>query len=220
MNYWDGGTQTYLNNRYMLGHIQKNYRLMAEHGIHPQGSYNDVFGYIPPDQDFNPEHPCTHTESMRYRAAACNWVRNNLGIVGTEDGADWIIPYVDYVTDRINRTPNSGNDGSSEGAIPVPLYDLVYHDAVVTTIGSDNLRGFLYASAPSMRTRSERSPDLEQVRRRAALHQRVGLLEMTKHEFLNENRTKERTTFADGTTVTVDWEAKTAEISPDLSTQK
>jgi hypothetical protein len=48
----------------------------------------------------------------------------------------------------------------------------------------------------------------------AALHRRVGLLETTNHEFLDKTRRKERTTFADGTTVTVDWDAKTAEIRP------
>jgi hypothetical protein len=215
MNYWDGGTQAYMNNRLMPGHVQKNYRLMFEHGIRPQGSYQDVFGYIPPDQDFNPEHPCTRTESMKYRAAVLNWVRANLGIVGTEDAADWTIPYVDYATSRFNRNPGSGNDASSAGAIEVPLYELVYHDAVVTTGGGGDLRGFLYANAPSL-GRGGAPADTEQVRRRAALHQRVGLLEMVKHEFLDEGRRKERTSFADGTTVTVDWDAKTVEIKPDL----
>jgi hypothetical protein len=124
--------------------VVKNYRVMFEHGIHPEGSYQDVFGYIPPDQDFNPEHPSTRTDSMNYRAAVLNWTKNNLGIVGTE-------------------------------------------------------------------------PNLESVRRMAALHQRVGLLEMTSHEFLDKARRKERTTFADGTTVTVDWDAKTAEIKLELN---
>jgi hypothetical protein len=215
MNYWDGGTQTYLNNRYILGHIQKNYRLMAEHGVKPQGSYNDVFGYIPPDQDFNPEHPCTRTQSMNYRAVVFNWVRNNLGIVGTEDAADWTIPFVDYATSRFNRNPASGNDATFEGAIPVPLYELVYHDAIVTSGSVSDLRAFLHANAPSM-GRSTADLDLEKVRRLAVLHKRVGVLEMTRHEFLDADRHRERTTFADGTTVTVDWRMKVVEINPDV----
>jgi hypothetical protein len=213
MNYWDGGPQAYLNNRYMLGHVEKNYRLLADHGIHPRGSYMDVFGYIPPDQDVNPEHPSTRTDSMNDRAHVCAWVRHNLGIVGVEDGSDWMIPYVDYATSRGNRNPGSGNDETSHGAIDVPLYDLVFHDAIVTTESPSNLRGFLYGSAPSMSTDPK---DVDQVRRMAALHARVGLLELTKHEFLDAARTKERATFADGTTVTVDWAAKTVAISPDI----
>ena len=213
MNYWDGGPQAYLNNRFMLGHVEKNYRLMADHGIHPQGSYMDVFGYIPPDQDFNPEHPSTRTESMSDRAHVCAWVTHNLGIVGVEDGSDWLIPYVDYATSRFNRNPASGNDETSHDAIPVPLYDLVYHDAIVTTESPSNLHGFLYGAAPSMSTDPG---DVDAIRRMAALHRRVGLQELTNHEFLDAARTKERTTFADGTTVTVDWTSKTVTISPEV----
>lgn len=50
----------------------------------------------------------------------------------------------------------------------------------------------------------------------AALHARIGLSEMTNHEFLDKNYRRERTTFADGTTVTVDRDAGTVEINPDI----
>jgi hypothetical protein len=118
----------------------------------------------------------------------------------------------------MNRSSSTGTDPNHEDAIQVPLYELVYHDAVVTTYSSNDLRGFLHASAPQMGYgRPGAEPNFDQVRRMAALHQRVGLLEMTNHEFLDKARRKERTTFADGTAVTVDWDAKTAEIKPDLS---
>src|SRR6185295_6879609 len=58
-------------------------------GTRPDGSYLDVFGYVPPDQDFNPEHPTTHTEAKREIAAAFRWARAQLGVVGTEAGVDW-----------------------------------------------------------------------------------------------------------------------------------
>jgi phage baseplate assembly protein gpV len=41
--------------------------------------------------------------------------------------------------------------------------------------------------------------------------------EMTNHEFLNDDRSQERTTFADGTTVTVDWKAGSVKVSPELN---
>jgi hypothetical protein len=69
-------------------------------------------------------------------------------------------------------------------------------------------------------TRNNLKTDLEKnlalIRQMAALHERLALMEMTKHEFLDKNYRKERTTFADGTTVTVDWDASTFEISPEL----
>jgi hypothetical protein len=55
------------------------------------------------------------------------------------------------------------------------------------------------------------------IKQMAALNKRVGLLEMTNHEFLDANRRKERSTFADGTTVMVDWDADTVKIEPELS---
>src|ERR1039458_6172307 len=97
----------------------------------------------------------------------------------------------------------------------VPLYDLVYHDAVVTTGGgSGNLRGTLYGWATGMGGRGGTTTNPDQVRKLAALHGRIALLEMTNHEFLNKARRKERTTFADGTTITVDWDANTIDIKP------
>jgi hypothetical protein len=83
MDNWDGGAQGYLNNLFMLGYMVKNSEAMFEHGIYPQGSYQDVFGYIPPDEDFNPDHLCTRTESMNARAAVFRWLAHHLRIVGT-----------------------------------------------------------------------------------------------------------------------------------------
>src|SRR3989441_11777165 len=84
MRHWDGGPQAYLNARFMFGHLLKNYQLFFEHDIKPQGIYIDVVGYVPPDEDFNPEHPTTHTDAMRGQAAMLIWSRQNLGIVATE----------------------------------------------------------------------------------------------------------------------------------------
>ena len=212
MDNWDGGAQGYLNNGFMLGHVVKNFGAMFAHGIHPAGSYQDVFGYIPPDEDFNPEHPNTRTDSMNYRAGVMRWVKNNLGIVGTEDGSDWVIPYADYLTSRMNRSASTGTDPDHEDAVPVPLYELVYHDAVVTTYSPADPRGMLQASAPEWRGAAAGA---DQIRRMAALHKRLALVEMTNHEFLDKDRQRERTTFADGTTVTVDWKSKAVEVKPE-----
>jgi uncharacterized protein DUF5696 len=216
MRHWDGGVQTYLNARFMLGHLVKNYQLVFDHGIKPQGIYIDVVGYVPPDEDFNPEHPTTRTEAMAGQAACLNWARHHLGIVSTESGADWVIPFVDSVN-------QSGGTGK---AIPLPLYNLVYHDAVIISYGARDqaslLRGLLAGGVPEMPVVQTATDEktLALIRQMAALHERVALLEMTRHEFLAQNYRKERTTFADGTTVTVDWDAGTVAISLELKAPK
>jgi hypothetical protein len=212
MRHWDGGRQAYLNARFQAGHLRKNYQLLFDHNIKTDGIYIDVVGYVPPDQDFNPEHPTTHTDAMRGQIAMLAWSRRNLGIIATESGADWTIPYVDIV--------NSSGGGSK--AILVPLYNLVFHDAVIVSFGARDektlLQGLLFGGVPEMpidqAAVSEKTTAL--MRQMCALHKRVGMLEMTRHEFLGNNYRKERTTFADGTTVTVDWDSSSYKIEPDL----
>ncbi|HTW94473.1 MAG TPA: DUF5696 domain-containing protein [Tepidisphaeraceae bacterium] len=207
MNRWNGGTQTFLNNRLMLGMLQRNYQLLFAHGIHPQGIYLDVFGYVPPDEDFNPERRTTRTDAIKARINAYNWSIANIGIVGTEAGCDWTIPYADY-TSYLRSTKG----------VPVPLYNLVYHDAIIMMYAPDDLHGFLNGGVPSIDIDKPMTPQVRlNYQRMLALHKRVALLELTNHEFLDANFRRERSTFSNGTTVTVDWDKKTVEIEPDVS---
>ena len=206
MNNWDGGTMAYLNNRFMPGHLIKNYTGLFDHGIHPDGIYLDVFGYVPPDEDFNPEDPTTRTDAIRARALCYTWARNNIGFIGTEAGCDWTVPYSDF------SSPLKSNKG-----VPMPLFNLVYHDAVITPYLPTDLHGFLNGGLPQGFSTSEFSDqDLSNIRRMAALHKRLALTEMTKHEFLDEKFRRERTSFSDGTTVTVDWDQNSVKIEPEV----
>lgn len=215
MRHWDGGPQNYLNARFQLGHLLKNYQLIFDHSIKPQGIYIDVIGYVPPDEDFNPEHPTTRTDAMNGQIAMLNWSRNNLGVTLTEAGSDWVVPFVDSIN-------SSGANGKT---IPVPLYNLVYHDAVIISYGSRNaadqtnlLRGMLGGGVPEMPVAptADDEKNMSLIRQMAELNKRVGLTEMTNHEFLDKNFRQERTTFSDGTTVTVDWDKNSVTVSPEL----
>jgi hypothetical protein len=202
MSYWDGGTQAFLNSRFMLGHLRQNYEWLLAHGIRPDGAYLDVFGYVPPDEDWNPQHPTTRSDNLRDRGACYNWVRERLGIVGTEAACDWTVPYAEISSPlRPARV------------VPVPLFNLVYHDAILTTYNPTDLHGFLNGGVPQVGF-ADIEKDRDATRRLAALNERVALLEMTDHEFLDAAYRKERTTFADGTTVTVDWDAQTVTVAP------
>jgi hypothetical protein len=215
MRHWDGGRQNYLNARFQFGHLLKNYGLIFDNGIKPGGIYIDVIGYVPPDEDFNPEHPTTRTDAMNGQIAMLNWSRNNLGVTLTEAGSDWVVPFVDSVN----------SSGALGKTIPVPLYNLVYHDAVIVSFGARNpsdpanlLRGMLAGGVPEMPVAptADDEKNLNLMRQMTQLHKRVALLEMTNHEFLDKNFRRERTTFSDGTTVTVDWDKNSVTIEPAL----
>jgi hypothetical protein len=207
MDHWDGGKMTYLSGRFMLGHLKKNYQGLFDHGIKPDGSYLDVFGYVPPDEDFNPLHPSTRRDAMNDRIRCYNWVRANLGIVGTETACDWTVPYVDF------SSPLTSRNG-----ITIPLWDLVYHEAILTTYSPADLRGLLNAGLPQIGGNFEANKEnLAEVNRMSKLNKRLAFVEMIKHEFLDANYRKERSTFADGTTITVDWDKNEVEIVPGLN---
>lgn len=206
MDHWDGGKQTFLSGPFKIGHLVKNYRWLFDHGIHTDGSYLDVFGYVPPDEDFNPEHPVTRSDDMKYRARCYNWIRNNVGFVGTEAGCDWTIPYADFSSPE-----------HSDAGIAIPLMQLVYHDAILVPYRPTDLRGFLYGGIPQVRMSDiENDSTLRLIARMSNLNKRLAFTEMLNDEFLDANHRIERTSFSDGTTVTVNWDKNTVQISPDL----
>ena len=223
MNNWDGGKQSYISNRTMPGEIAKTYTGLKDHGIKIDGTYLDVFGYVPVDEDFNPEHPTSRTDALNAHRRAYSWARNNVGFIGTEAGCDWTIPYTDYTSVLASPlTPKKG--------IPIPLFNLVYHDAVITPYSPTDLHGLLNGGCPQISLPARNgegggnptqagtfAPDyLGAIKRMAKLHERLALTELVRHEFLDADHDQERTTFSDGTTVTVDWKTKQATISPDL----
>ena len=111
--------------------------------------------------------------------------------------------------------------GAAFECVTVPLFNLVYHDAIITPYRTGDMQNILYGlligGLPQVGDlKTDLDKNLALIRQMAALHERLALIEMTKHEFLDKNYRKERTTFADGTTVTVDWDANAFEISPEL----
>jgi hypothetical protein len=224
---WPGGEQSILCSLLAPAYVQRNHRALREHGIHLDGSYLDVFSVVPGDECYNPMHPASRADSLRARARCFNIIRAMEGIVSSEEPTDWSIPYIDLCHHApFALDPNPG--GGPAIGIPIPLFDLVYHDAILIPWtmtkggwGIPNgdwgyLHALLHGGLPYV---SEAAGDEEitRVRTAAALARRVGLSEMLSHEFLDDSHRRQRSTFADGTTVTVDFDKDRFEISPVLS---
>ena len=216
---WYGGKQTVLCSRLALGHVKKNYGALLDHGVAVQGAYLDVFAVVPPDECYNPEHPATRTDCLTYRGMCFDFIRSTGGVISSEEPADWAIPHLDLVHHGpYALSPNPGT-GPAMG-VPVPLFNLVYHDAILLpwSMGRGNwgipekdlgyLHGLANAGLPYLSLQPS-DEELQRVRTLCALHERVGQMEMTKHEFLDAAFRQWRTTFADGTRVTIDLDADT-----------
>ncbi|MBN2269591.1 MAG: hypothetical protein JXN61_03200 [Sedimentisphaerales bacterium] len=223
---WFGGRQSVLCSRLALGHVKKNYRALLNHGIKVRGAYLDVFAVVPPDECYNPEHPATRADCLKFRGLCLDFIRSQGGIVSSEEPADWAVPHIDLVHHGPFALDPDPGHGAATG-IPIPLFNLVYHDALLMpwSLGKggwgipETDLGYLHALANAGIPYLSLQPDekhIEQVHTVCALNRRVALLEMTNHELLDKASRKQRTTFADGTTVTIDLGKETYEISPAL----
>ena len=70
---------------------------------------------------YHPNHTLTRGENRESRVELLKFVKSLNIVVGSETGYDWAIPYIDFL---------AGISGTKLG-VPVPLFNLVYHDAVV-----------------------------------------------------------------------------------------
>ena len=223
---WYGGRQSILCPSLAPGHVRKNHGALLGAGVKLRGAYLDVFSVVPPDECYQAEHPVTRTECLRWRGECLDSVRAWGGVVSSEEPSDWSVKHLDLVHHGpFALNPNPGK-GPAMG-IPVPQFNLVYHDALLLPwslergawgIPEKDL-GFLHALANGGMPYLGLNPgpeELDRVRAVCALHRRVALLEMTRHEFLDPGRRRQRTTFADGTRVTVDFDRDTWEVEPPL----
>jgi len=227
---WYGGTQTYLCPSLAPGYVARNHGALLDHGIKLRGAYLDVFAVVPPDECYHPEHPVTRSECLRFRGAAFDFVRSYGGVASSEEPADWAVPKLDLVHHGpFALDPNPGS-GPAMG-IPVPLFDLVYHDSILlpwslgkgawgipeTDLGF--LHGLGHAGLPYLSI-APSAEELEKVRTMCALNARVGLLELVGHQFLDASYRRQRFTYADGTAVTIDLDAGTWAVTPALATPR
>jgi hypothetical protein len=213
-DYWAGGAHSWLCTTLSKGYLERNHDKLNENGIYPDGVYIDVFAVVPGDECYDPRHRMTRTECMAYRASCFEEIRSRGMIISSEEPTDWAVPYLDLV----HHAPYALYPGPGEGpaiGIPTPLFSLVYHDAIVVPWSLDRgawgipeadlglLHGLLNAGVPYLPIQPSDN-EIPIVKTMARLHQLIGSLEMTNHEFMDGSWRKQRTTFADGTIVEVD----------------
>lgn len=217
---WNGGEQNYLCASLAQYYIERNYTGLADAGIYPDGVYLDVFAATIPDECSHAEHRMTRKECVDFRAKCLEYLRARGIIASSEEAVDIMIPHMDLV----HHAPYPGVYVEDENrGIPVPLTNLVYHDCLITPWAIRDTSGgkisqdrrFLQAllnGGPSYLSIDADDAEMERAGILSRLNEMVCISEMVKHEFLNPQLTAERTIFANGVTVTVDFEKNTYEI--------
>jgi len=191
---------------------------------------------------YNPDHPMTRSESRHWKMELLRCICEESKLVtGSETGHDAAVPYVHYFEGMLSlgpyRVPDSGRDMlKTWDEVPqqvakfqvghkyrLPLWELVYHDCVVSQWywGDYNnklpslwdkrdLFNTLYGTPPMFmfnREFWEKNKDrfVHSYKNTCLLARSVGYAEMTDHCFLTPDRDIQQTTFANGVTVTANF---------------
>ena len=232
---WAGGRQQYLCGRLAPDYVKRNYREIAAHGVELDGTYLDVFTCNEGDECANPEHRMSRADCYRERARCLRWLLSRGILTSSEEVADWAMPVLVFCHYAPYDFQLAAPD-APRGGVPVPLQNLVYHDCVIEPWMMDRVAGgddyMLYAllngGAPYLIRDAAYAgidgdvggagidgtleDDIARCRVVADLHRRVGMLEMTGFDFVDGDVFRQRTVFADGTSVSVDLRAGTYRI--------
>ena len=231
---WAGGPQSYLCATQAPYYVKRNFSEIEKNGIHLDGAYLDVFTCNEGDECDNPEHRMTRRECYEFRGKCFEYLLSQGILPSSEEVSDWAVPslvfchYAPY--DFMMKKPGTPKEG-----IPVPLYNLVYHDCVIEPWMMDKVSAeedyMLYAllngGAPYL-IRDAAYPNTdgafenecklslkEQIARSrvvSELHEKVAKCEMVYHKLVDGDDQIQETGFSDGTRVRVDFRKQSYEI--------
>jgi hypothetical protein len=194
---------------------------------------------------YDPNHPMTRGESKYWKMELLRYVCQDMKLVtGSETGHDAAVPYVHYFEGMLSlgpyRVPDAGrNMGQILQEVPervakfqvghryrLPLWELVYHDCVVSQWywGDYNnklpslwdkrdLFNVLYGTPPMFMFDSQfwnenKQRFVQSYKNTCSVARAAGYAEMTDHRFLTPNRDVQQSRFSNGIVVTVNFGEK------------
>ena len=219
---WYGGKHSFLCSALAPSFVRRNYARFEEEDIPVQAAYLDVFSVVRLDECFHPDHPVTREQCVAYRRECLDLLTEKGIIPSSEEILDCILPsqvlchHAPYFTDSL------GSSTANAVGIPIPLFNLVYHDCVVTPwIGRKGQRGgwgipgkdsaYCHAilnAGPVYLSITADKEQIDEVTEVCENAENLALCEMTRHSFLSSDLRTQRTEFSNGTTVIVNFDTE------------
>lgn len=222
---WAGGRQSYLCATQAPYYVRRNFEEILSHDIHLDASYLDVFTCNEPDECLNEQHPMTRKECLAYRLNCFQYLESKNILPSSEEVNEWALSSLVFAHygpyDFMLRKPDAPRIG-----IPVPLWNLVYHDCTILPWPMDVYEGgedmMLYAllnggiayvdkdgAYPNTDGAFDdaKEKQLEEEIKRSqvvsALHEKVAMCEMVDFGFMSDYQ-HQYSVFSDGTRVEID----------------
>jgi len=204
--YWMGGQAYILNSREGLEYARRNWPQLAI--LNPALLYIDTTTAVQNYESFDPGNLQTRAQDAECKAQLLKFFSDKGVAMGSEWGADFAIAYLDYASTRHSRVAGES----------IPLWPLVFHDAVFSTRGrsrsepgkpnwlEDMLWGyFISFGVQGFDGWKKQAEDFKSTLRVDQWHERIGAEEMTDHKFLTDDYAVEQTTFSNGLSITVNF---------------
>ena len=207
------------------------------------GRLIDAMGAVDWKECYSPFHPVTRRGDAEYRKKLLSLVRDLGQITGTEHMASWAVPVCHYAEapttfvrffrgPRANRlttvpleVPDSYQKVVLNPQLRVPLWQLVFHDAMVITNRwnwsanrytdqriweREDLMNLLHGQMPTMLLNHEnfkknRERFVQTYKAVCDWNAATGFEEMTDHRWVSEDGQVQQTTYASGATVVVNF---------------
>ncbi len=216
---WFGGKHSWLCSALAPAHVRKNYDTFAKMGIDIRAAYLDVFSVVFMDECFHPAHPVTRKECAEHRRE-CLDILSDRGIIpSSEEILDCILPSQVLCHHAPFFTSDLDSSSAKAVGIPIPLLSLVYHDcAVIPWIGRKGQKGgwgipgdkcaYDYArltASPVYISINADETEIAEAEAVCAEAERLAFTPMLRHEFVTPDGKVQKTAWADGTEIVVEF---------------
>lgn len=227
---WAGGHQTYLCATQAPSYVKRNFSEIKEHDIDLDCAYLDVFTCNEGDECNHPWHRINRKECHDFRNLCFEYLLSQGILPSSEEVTDWSVPSLVFS----HYAPYSfmmEKPGTPRIGIPVPLFNLVYHDCLIIPWMMEKmddedfmLYALLNGGAPYFirdgayqnidgsfvgHTTLSEEEMADRCNIVTKLHKKIATCEMVSHEILNNDAKHQRATYSDGTIVEINLHEQT-----------
>lgn len=218
MSVWAGGKQSYMTGQMAPVFFKRNLAYLKEHGVESDGVYCDVFTCNPFDENFNDAYRMNRKQCREYRNDTFDVCNERGMIVSSEEINVFALNHID--TCHYAPYPFMMKQDGKQIGLPIPFFNLCFHDCVVIPWMSDRNYGlyallnggipYLERDGAYVNTDGSFSEDvvdekrIAMVKEIASFEEKVAYAKMVRHTFVNGDENIQETVFNNGITVTID----------------
>jgi hypothetical protein len=130
---WLGGQAYYTCAREAVKLAQRPENLpMVRDVIHPDLYFVDTTYAVGPQECFDPRHPLTKQQDIRWKIILSDYAREIFGMFGSECGREWAVPHADFFEGLASVAGRYYHhlEPAELGGCVVPFFDMVFRDCI------------------------------------------------------------------------------------------